>query len=364
MPKHNEQHVRGDIGDYLKVFACTAVIGQPIISLIIQGQPAHLQTNLGSVYDLIKYTAPAFIFGILYSTIRQSSQGGRFVPKKYYRGMVISLIVPTVIWTLIYLLLMPNLQQGHPYQNWHQFIWQFINGNAAPHLWYNTMMLQFALLIPFFWILHCWLGTTRWKGWLTLIGTAIFYCGWLIFYDYYVFHGPREHAWYLLDRVFVSFIIYGVYGVLAWNYRRRFNHWLLRYWPLILIGLAMAFVKTNHELRAFGWPIDLANATYYKPSMTFYSLMVICLVAVFSLNNQYHHYRKIQQLFHYLATLAYPAYLGNVFWEQLLWRGFALQNMAMSHPYLILSFLWVGTWLLSFACAAGVQIFQQHFIRR
>ena len=71
-------YAHADIGDYLKVFACTAVIGQPILSLIIQGQPPHIQTNLGSIYNLIKYTAPAFIFGILYTNIRQHSIMGYF----------------------------------------------------------------------------------------------------------------------------------------------------------------------------------------------------------------------------------------------------------------------------------------------
>lgn len=54
---------RADWGDYLKVFACTAVMLQPILSLIIKGQPSAVQLNLGLLYDLVKYTAPAFIWG-------------------------------------------------------------------------------------------------------------------------------------------------------------------------------------------------------------------------------------------------------------------------------------------------------------
>ena len=34
----------------------------------------------------------------------------------------------------------------------------------------------------------------------------ILYLGWLIFYDIEVFHGPHQNNWYLLDRVFISFI--------------------------------------------------------------------------------------------------------------------------------------------------------------
>lgn len=345
------QHSHADIGDYLKVFACTAVMGQPILSLVIHGQPPHIQTNLGSVYNLIKYTAPAFIFGILYTNMRQHSILGYFDKRAYYRNIFQSLFIPTILWTLIYLVFMPGLQLGRPFDNPGQFCWQFINGNAAPHLWYNTMMLQFAILMPLFWLLHKWLGHTPWKGRLTLVITILIYFNWLAFYDTFVFHGPEQRNWYLLDRLFISFIIYAVGGVLAWNYRRQFNHWLLRYWPIVLVFFAIMFVQTNHELRNFGWPVNLYNATYYKPSMTIYSLMVIGLVATLSLNNQFHHFYTVQRWFHILADLAYRAYLSNVFWEQLIWRYSQLSKYNLVHPYQTVLVLWIGTWLLSFGGA-------------
>ena len=66
-----------DIGDYLKVFACTAVMSQPIMSIINNmHQSQQTQVGFGILYNLVKYTAPAFIFGILYTTIRNSEQNG------------------------------------------------------------------------------------------------------------------------------------------------------------------------------------------------------------------------------------------------------------------------------------------------
>lgn len=66
-----------DIGDYLKVFACTAVMAQPIMTMVMNtGQPIHTQDIFGICYNLVKYTAPAFIFGILYTTIRVSDLKG------------------------------------------------------------------------------------------------------------------------------------------------------------------------------------------------------------------------------------------------------------------------------------------------
>lgn len=47
-----------DIGDYLKVFACSAVISQPIMSLVMDvEQPVHTQDVFGVFYNLVKYTA-------------------------------------------------------------------------------------------------------------------------------------------------------------------------------------------------------------------------------------------------------------------------------------------------------------------
>ena len=68
-----------DIGDYLKVFACTAVMAQPIMAMIMNvEQPNHVQDIFGVLYNLVKYTAPAFIFGILYTTIRVNDTNGNF----------------------------------------------------------------------------------------------------------------------------------------------------------------------------------------------------------------------------------------------------------------------------------------------
>ncbi|MDY2787644.1 MAG: acyltransferase, partial [Lactobacillus amylovorus] len=101
-----------DIGDYLKVFACTAVISQPIMSMIMgAGQSMHVQDIFGVFYNLVKYTAPAFIFGILYTTIRTNDEKGSFSYAKHMRANWSNLFLPTIWWTLIYLFGMPWVQQ-------------------------------------------------------------------------------------------------------------------------------------------------------------------------------------------------------------------------------------------------------------
>lgn len=96
-----------------------------------------------------------------------------FLYNKYLRNNWSNLFVPTIWWTLIYLLGMPWEQQVNKYYNFPTFCWQFINGNAAPHLWYNTMMLQFIILMPLFWAISRYVGTNIKRG--IIIGNRYVY---------------------------------------------------------------------------------------------------------------------------------------------------------------------------------------------
>lgn len=341
-----------DIGDYLKVFACTAVMSQPIMSIIINIlQSQQTQVGFGILYNLVKYTAPAFIFGILYTTIRTSDLNGHFSYFKHLQKNWSNLFVPTIWWTLIYLLGMPWLQQGNKFNSFGTFCWQFINGNAAPHLWYNTMMLQFIILMPFFWLISRYVRNNIKRGFAVAIVTLILYLSWLAFYDYYVFHGVHQNDWYLLDRVFISFFIYAVFGVLAWQFRSYFNEFITKFWWLIVVIFILCFIWTNYELSQFGYPLNFYNAPYYKPSMTFYCLAVICLIAAFCLYQVRKRQINSLKIFHFLAIYAYRAYLANVFWNQLIWHGLNMQYHAKFHPFLTLFGCWLLTWILSFSSA-------------
>lgn len=341
-----------DIGDYLKVFACTAVMSQPIMSIIINIlQSQQTQVGFGILYNLVKYTAPAFIFGILYTTIRTSDLNGHFSYFKHLQKNWSNLFVPTIWWTLIYLLGMPWLQQGNKFNSFGTFCWQFINGNAAPHLWYNTMMLQFIILMPFFWLISRYVRNNIKRGFAVAFVTLILYLGWLAFYDYYVFHGVHQNDWYLLDRVFISFFIYAIFGVLAWQFRSYFNQFITKFWWLIAVIFIICFIWTNYELSQFGYPVNFYNAPYYKPSMTFYCLAVICLIAAFCLYQVRKRQINSLKIFHFLAIYAYRAYLANVFWNQLIWHGLNMQYHAKFHPFLTLFGCWLLTWILSFSSA-------------
>lgn len=341
---------KADIGDYMKVFACTAVMMQTVLSLVLSTNPSFsYQTPIGIIYNLVKFTAPAFIFGILYTTTRTTNENTWGDYGSYLKKQWSALFVPTIWWTLAYLLIFPNVQQVNKFNKFGSFCWHFINGNAAPHLWYNTMMLQFIILMPFFWALAHWIKNNNIRGIITITLTVIFFAAWIYFYDVQVFHGPHEQSWYLLDRIFISFVIYGIFGVVAWMFRDKFEKFLKKAFPILIILIIAVFYWTNHELFAFGYPVKLSNAPYYKPSMTLYALLVIGLVATLAIRH-INTDSKALPIFHFLATYAYRAYLSNVFWLQIIWR-LGSNFLPQINPIATIIICYLLTWILSFASA-------------
>ncbi|MEE6699990.1 hypothetical protein PS405_08780 [Limosilactobacillus fermentum] len=246
-------HQEGDVGDFLKDFACTAVMAQPLLAQLVRLSTGPTQLGLAILDNLVKYMAPAFIFGILYTTIRTHSGAGIFNYRHYLRQQWAALFWPTIYWTGAYLLLLPKLQQEQHYHNWTSFAWRFVNGNAAPHLWYNTMMLQFIILMPCFWALHRLVGKRPQRGWVVAIGTALITLAWLALYQHLVGQNPGH--WYLLDRVWVSFLIYAVGGILLVNFRRPLLNVLLRFWlqatVFTLASLAWMIVQMGGRVGQF-----------------------------------------------------------------------------------------------------------------
>ncbi|QFR67355.1 acyltransferase family protein [Furfurilactobacillus rossiae] len=313
---------RTDVGDFLKVFACTAVMLQTVLGFALDVGPSTAQQSwIIGWYNAVKFTAPAFIFGILYTTVRTTSLRtlhGDYLP--YLQTQWTALFTPTIWWTLAYLVLMPSLQQRERFDGLVSFNWQFVNGNAAPHLWYNTMMLQFIILMPLFVGLTRWLTGHSGRGVAVSLITLVGYVWWVAIYDVEVFNGPRANDWYLLDRVFISFILYAIAGILLWVFRDQLIPLLTRWWWIAAVTLIWSWWRNNVELKSFNVGLTFANAPYLKPAGVVYALSAIVLIialALWLIKRQ----SQLLPTVHFLAVYAYRAFLGNVFWMNLLWQG-------------------------------------------
>lgn len=341
-----------DVGDYAKTFAVLAVMLQSVITIVMPTATSIPQEFLlGGIYELVKYAAPMFIFGIMYSTVRTNPGATIMDYPLYMRNRWHILFIPSIWWTLAYLILTPQLQQGRPYTNLGTFCWQFINGNAAQHLWYNVMMLQFIIITPLFWYIAQWVNKNAKRGWLVLILAVIFQFCWHLMYELQVFHGPHHHNWYLLDRVFPSFLVFAVLGTLLWCFHQQIFPFLFKFWWLILICWGLLYIFVTHNFFTFGTPVRLVNAPYYLLSMLFYNILAILAVAALHL----HHLQCNSYLLpccHHIANFAHRAYLSHVFWLYWIWQ-LGKNYWLMVNPILLLAIIYLLTVICSFLSAYG-----------
>lgn len=349
----NKQPFYADPGDYLKVVAVSTVFLQSILGFALKPDlAADKQYALGIIYNLVKFSAPAFIFGILFTNAR-SSFGLKFAPKKFYLGVLRSFFLPFYLWSALYMLIFPKLEQIPPCHKWYWCLWCIVSGNCAPHLWYAVMMLQFLILMPLFNRLYVWINKNprqRQHKFVQIVSwTIIGAVAWILFYDTFVFHGPEMKQWYLLDRVFISFLLFGIFGTIAAIFFDAYSDVILR-WKWLIAAMAIAsFIWINRELFSFGLPVKLSNTPYYKPSMVIYNLAIIFLISLFavSIGNQK---VRLTKAVHKLAGIAYLAYLPNVIWSWGLWKLLD-QSFIHQHLFLAIAIVFFFTWIASFATA-------------
>lgn len=346
---------QADIGDFEKMLAVTTVMIQSVITFLMNSKPGvGQQFFLGGIYEAVKFSASAFIFGILYSTIRTHPHATLRDYPSFMRNRWHILFIPSIWWTLIYLFFLPQLQQHGHYHNWQEFCWQFITGNAAPHLWYNIMMLQFIILMPLFWWLARFVHQRPHRAWDSFIIILVIELGWHYLYELQVFHSPQAESWYLIDRFFLSFLIFGVTGTIFWQFHEKLTPLLMKHWLTQVIIWLILFYFVTVNFFSYGYPVKLSNAPYYLPSMIFYNLSTIFLIATFALYMQ--HFRNQWLPFvHWVALYAHRAYLSHVFWLYWCWLGinhFA-PHLGIGIKFPLLALL---TITLAFSCAYSAHL--------
>lgn len=127
--------------EIIKAVAVTAVMMQLILSVLLKQFPdvSH-RIEIGMLYNLAKFSAPAFIFAILYDVAQlRDVKYGHYVWHKAKE-----IIGPYLFWTTVYII---TVNAGG-YEQVGDVVQAFLLGTAAPHLWYTVMMFQYHLLIP------------------------------------------------------------------------------------------------------------------------------------------------------------------------------------------------------------------------
>ena len=252
---------------------------------------------------------------------------------------------------------MPNLQQHGHFHNIATFIWQFFSDNATPHLWYSVMMLQFLLIMPGIKSVCNWVQHSYRRLLIIVISSGIIYFAWLIFYDHLILNGPEATHWYLLDRIFISFLIFGLYGGLSWNFHHEIQTFLFTYWWLIVGFYLLTYFRTRDLFLATFKLTDLTNDSYYLPSMAIYALAVILLIYLICIAQKVFNMNYWLKSIHFLAFYAYRAFLANVFWDRIFWQYFNFKQLALQNIYLAVLLLWICTW-----CASYLSVYVVHHL--
>ncbi len=311
MENKAEQNISINESDILKVFAVCGAIMQSVLGVFLKH--AHNEVDmalLGVLYNLVKYTAPVFIFAIVYGMVKGNQHTK---PAHFYKEKFSELVVPYFLWATASLIFFPDLQVNRPVTSFWTLVESYVVGNSSPQYWYTVMMLQFQVLMPVI-IYVCYKFLAKPSRVIpTLVVSFIAFGAWLWFYDTYVFHGAYEISLRYLDRFFVSYFIYALLGGIAWVYKERFDGVLRRLQFLLIPAALLLLIWTNQEFFGFGFNgMSFGNLIYLKPSMTLYSLVIIFLIYMLARHLIRLGSRSLPY-YKWLSTYAYRAFTANVF---------------------------------------------------
>lgn len=324
--------------DVMKVCAVLTVIFQSILSLMIKMPLNPCQkTEIGILYDLVRFSASVFIFAICFDLAKLKN----VKYSKYIYDKFKEILIPYFFWSTIYILTI-NFSS---YKSISDIVQAYIFGTASAHLWYTVMMFQFHLLIiPILFLAKKVEKNKNISITVLCISTAL-YLFFLFIYDKYVFSQPNKYIGYM-DRTFIMYSIFCVLAVIAsvnYNVWKKFIH-KIRFF-IIPLFFTVHIITDNELLSSHN--IDLKNATSLKPSMFAYNIVAILLIFAFALILIKH---KSNILFpiKWLSTYAFRAYLSNVFCLNIIIKvlGRSLKIIPLNAA---LPLIWIATVSFSFA---------------
>lgn len=267
--------------DHMRVLTILCMLATHVLvfaAFLVQ-DPLETQV-LNGFYNAVRFTRTVFMF-ITAVALVSTYWGKPFSLGSFWRKRGVGVLVPYVIWIIIYTALNNNQRP----------LWTFLittienvlSGDASLQLYYVVLTLQFYLLFPaFLWLLR----RTKQHPW-TLLGVS--FALQLIMYTvaYYTLeaHPPSSGFWSLvaqnLYRFVFSYQFYFVLGGVVALHLSEVRAWVLshRTWIFVAFGVTL-LARTLVYVIEF----DLAhlNLDYVtkvlQPVMVFYSVSVIAFL--------------------------------------------------------------------------------------
>ncbi|MED0961753.1 acyltransferase [Bacillus paramycoides] len=313
---------------------------------------------MGMLFNLAKFSAPAFIFIVGFHLIRQYTK--QLVYTEYIYEKATHLLIPYFFWSFLYLLTtneIVTLQSG---------IKSLLLGTAAPHLWYVIMMFQIHLLFPLLCTLFYWFQkrTENKKDiykYMTIFACLYFLLMW--YSSHYIFNGEKltnSTILHYTDRSFFFYSFYFVMGGIAAVALKSWRLFVMKHIPLVTILFFVLFLFINYELFSFygANSIHLTVSTYLKPSMFLYIVCEIIILYVLSITIVQRR-GFLYKALRFIGNYTYGAYLAHFFFLQLCTKFlslFALQENTILYSLL----LFIVTATISLATMFIVSILPFH----
>ena len=172
-----------------------------------------------------------------------------------------------------------------------------------------------------------------------------------------IFPYAETSLWYLIDRSGLSYLIYGIFGVIAAKYQGGIFTFLKKTRAALFLLFLFIFWQAVQGNLFDGTQMTPNDLPYLDPLQSAYSLLIIGLVFYLGTQGIAKKIRLLPMV-KWIATYAYRSYLANVFIFQVVLR--------LVHPFLtnqsvslVILVLYMGTFVGSF----GLTVVIEHFFK-
>ncbi|MGG1616430.1 acyltransferase [Paenibacillus sp. NRS-1781] len=350
----------------LRGLAFAAVVLQHSVAHYAVAQGARIQDGVLMTLLLLcsKFAVPVFVFitgMVLFYNYDGALKYGTFLRKRF-----MDIIVPYIIWSLVYELgnqLVQSEGQLHPLD----FFQKLLNGKSSYHLWYIVMIIQCYVLFPMFRYAVRRLSALLPSTWrpAALAGVGVLYIMLMLAVGpmYRWMDGlqlPVVTSWFTIyaDRNVVYFFFYFVLGAAAGMNVRRWNAWVTKaqivYWPLfIVITGYLLYEMIGLFQTPRGTVLSFNYLSLLRPVMAVYCVTSI-FVAYRAATWIAHKGGRAGRLLTTIGTLSYGAYLMHAFmlrvtysFDEALFANWSLILRTLASFVLCMVFSVAGTWLLA-----------------